>query len=148
MSGDSPEDSQRAVPSAAPARARASFIATVGLRLSTIEGWLAEGMLPRQAASRAMKPPPDGLGLERRTANRYVGAAIARLQGDATLEPTESKRARIVAMLQAQIQRALSLKRTFVTNGEAVTYDSPDLKAANQAIVALAEIEGVKAPKT
>ena len=134
---------QQPVSSLPTARARAFDIAAVVDRLTKVEEWLASGITPRHAVSRALKPPPVGFCQDRRTATRYVSAALARLQQDSTREPIESKRARLVAMLHAQIERALNQERTFCQNGETVTYPCADLKAANQAISLLAQIEGL-----
>ncbi len=130
-------------PSSLPARVRAFDIATIVDRLGTIETWLAEGLTPRQAQLRAMQPPPRGFGQARITATRYVAAALHRMQQDTTQEPVESKRARSIAFWNAQIQRALSATRTYQQNGETHEYPCPDLKAANQARMALDVIEGV-----
>jgi hypothetical protein len=121
-------------------------IAAVVERVEHCEHWLASGMSPRRAAKQAQEPLPRGLGLSRWAANRYVGTALERLKQDDSLEPIESKRARIVAMLHAQIERALAQKRQWVHDGQVQEYDAPDLKAANTAIGLLAEIEGVKKP--
>ncbi len=130
-----------------PARVRARDIATVVERLGLIEDWLALGLSPRQAATRAMKPDTGdgkgGFGITRSYAERFVGAALKRLHRDATGEPVESKRARSIAFWQGQMQRALNATRTFAQNGEAISYPCPDLKAANQARAALDAIEGV-----
>lgn len=125
-------------------RARASGIVAVLDRLDTIESWIRDGVGPRRLAAKAQRPPPDGLGLSRTTANRYVAATLLRLQRDGETEPIETKRARIVAMLEGQIQRALNKTRIDRHNGESVEYACPDLAAANTAILALAEIEGVR----
>jgi hypothetical protein len=124
---------------------RARDIATIVSRMERVEGWLASGMQPRRAAAEARKPQSDGgLGLNRTSANRYVAAALARMHSDAAIEPIESKRARMIATLHRQVERALGHKRKFETNGKVVEYDAPDLKAANQALSLLAEIEGLK----
>ena len=125
---------------------RAQGIALVVNTLATIETWLSAGVTPRQASVRAMQPPPDGFGMARRTANRYVAAALYRLQQDSAQEPLESKRARMVGFLHGQIQRALERRRTLVSNGESFNVDEPDLKAANQAASLLAQIEGLIKP--
>ena len=130
----------------APARVRANDIARVVQQLDVVEGWMASAVTPRQAVARAMRPAPEGLGMTRHNANRYVSAALARLQSDGAIEPIESKRARMIATLHAQVQRALSLKRTYEQDGKVVSYDNPDLKAANSALSLLAQIDGLVGP--
>lgn len=137
------EDVQRSY-IAESTRARATGIAAVAERIEVVEGWLAEGMSPRRAARQAQQPPPAGLGLQRVTANRYVAAALLRLQRDSTAEPLESKRARIVAMIHENIRAAKANVRTWVTEGGEVSQPAPDYKAINGALALLAEIEGVK----
>jgi hypothetical protein len=92
-----------------------------------------------------MKPAPIGFGQDRVTAKRYVAAALYRLQQDTKEEPIESKRARSIAFWHAQIQRALNATRSYQQNGETIEVACPDLKAANQARMALDLIEGVAA---
>ena len=122
-------------------RARAINIATVVARVERCEAWLCAGMPPRRVQRQAEKPEPEGLGLTRMTAGRYVAAAIERLQSDNMLEPIESKRARIVAMVHSQIEGALSHVRAFEQDGKVITYACPDRKAAIAATKLLAELE-------
>lgn len=140
MEGKRQEDEESQL---APARVRARDVALVVERVATITEWIARGMTPRACVTRGMRQPPDGLGMSRYVANRYVGVALMRLQKDDDQEPIESKRARSIAFWNGQIQRALENKRTFEQNGEVIEYAAPDLKAANQARAALDQIEGL-----
>lgn len=122
---------------------RARGILEIVERLDRVERWLAAGMAPRHVAAEARKPPPKGLGLNRWSANRYVAAALKRLHEDVQTEPIESKRARMIATLNAQVQRGLDLKRTYEQDGEIKVYDAPDLKAVNTALSLLIQVQGL-----
>lgn len=107
--------------------------------LAQITSWMADGHSPRNAQLKAMTE----LGMARTTAGRYVASAIAHLQADNQTEPIESKRARMVAHLEALEQRALENTMTWTTNGEEVTTPKPDFKAAVSALALKAKIEGL-----
>lgn len=103
---------------------------------------LAGGNTPRQASLQAQKL----FGISRFRANRYVAAVLKQMHDDASMEPLESKRARMAAILATNVQRALTATRSFEQNGKVVTVQAPDFKAANGALNLLAEIDGLKRP--
>lgn len=117
-------------------------------RLEWCEALLGQAMSAPAVALRAQKPPPDGLGLPRTTANRYVGAVLARLQRDAVVEPIESKRARMAAFWRAQADRAINRTRTIISpdGSREIQVIEADLRAANQAGLALMQLEGLALP--
>jgi hypothetical protein len=123
-------------------RARPMSITSQLGNILKVQDWIGEGLSPRMVAYRAQQE----FEVSRVTANRYVATALALLQRDGAMEPQDSKRARIVRMLEGQIKRALELKRTAVSDGQPYEYDSPDLKAANQAIALLMQLEGIGKP--
>lgn len=140
---DTPTGSESSPLSPVVARARLKGVyAPTREALARVEEWLACGKTPRQAAELA----ESQLDVARDTANRYVATVLHRLHEDGAHEPQESKRARIIGMLHAQIDRALSNQRMSEHDGATIWYKSPDLKAANQAIQLLAVIEGVMKP--
>lgn len=112
-----------------PAHARANRIRLVLARIHLLQTWLAEGMTPSSAALRAQEPEPHGLGLSRATANRYTGEAIRYLCRDDQIEPMESKRARLVAILQANAHEGRA---------------TGQIGASNQAVGLLAELWGLR----
>jgi hypothetical protein len=132
--------SRKRPPKLAPAPARG--IAVVVERIECIEQWLSRGTHPRRAAKRAQKPPPEGLGLSRHTAQRYVAVALGRLMSDQAMEPIESKRARLIAMAHAGVESALSAERHYENkHGEHKSYPQPDHRAAATYLDLLVRLE-------
>ena len=111
------------------ARARVGhMVEDVLARAETVAGYLAKGLTPRQAAAQARKPPPDGLGLSRRSADRYVGRVLARLTTDNAIEPRETKRARILHAAHEALKGA------------------ENTRDAVAALTLIAKMEGVETP--
>lgn len=101
---------------------------------------LASGYLVRAAANKLVSER----GYSRKQANRYVSAALKRLQADQNLEPIESKRARVIASATKVLRDALTAKKTWVNEetGESKEYDVPDHKSALKALELLGKLEG------
>lgn len=99
-------------------------------------------MHPREAAALARKPPPEGLGMSRNTANRFVSAALQRIYNDQQIEPLEAKRSRLEREVQAQIGVASNRVRHYVTkHGEVKSYPDPDPRTALFGLDLLARIQ-------
>lgn len=124
--------------SRAPARTGTALgpqMAAARLGVATAADMLIACNNPRQTA-KALKAR---FGVSRRTADRYVSSALRLMVEDATAEPIESKRARMVARLEGVAKTALAATNS---EGEAV----PDLRSATAALALLATIEGLTKP--
>lgn len=121
-------------------------------RLVQIAEWMASGATPRKAAARAR----DELGLSRRQADSYVSAVLRRLAQDAAMEPVESKRARVVAMLTDSIEQAKAKRKQWFEDGngdrceacgklagEWISEPDPDHKAVASLTASLVTVEGL-----
>jgi hypothetical protein len=110
-------------------------------RLSQIGDWMAQGLPPRAAASRAQKE----LGLSRRQADAYVSTCLRRLAMDSAAEPVESKRARVVAMLHESIASAKAKRKQWYeeSTGRWEERPDPDHKAVATLLGNLVTVEGL-----
>ena len=108
----------------APARSLAARMAFARLGTASAADFLADCNTPRQTA----KLLRDKYGVSRNTANRYVASALRQLVADASNEPIESKRARMVHKLDKVAKAAM---------------EAPDYRAAIAALALLAQVEGL-----
>ena len=139
---DLAESASEMVPaSRARPNSRKGVLVALGRR-AAVETLLATGYQPRHCAAEIMRH----FGVSETQAGRDVAEVLAQLHADGTAEPQESKRARIIAMLHAQIRGALENKRVWERDGETVEYAEPKFEAATNAIKTLLIVEGLVKP--